>query len=488
MRPSVAGRFPLPSAGKLLVVQAVGRFSAGTDFDSMAFVRRFRRARRSETPREMATPPHEFDYQAVTADGKATSGRLSGATDREVVLKLQKLGLVPLSVAPAGTIAPAATARAKGRQVKPAPATGKHVTPSSSLARRLFGLQLTRRRIRTKDLIDFAENLAILLESGVPLNKALGILNEVAPNKQIKAVVQDIHTRVREGSSLGEAIEAQGAFPPVFSGLVQAGERGGILESVLKRLAEYLKGVQEIKEYLVSAMIYPVILTFTSAVSMIILLTFVIPKFATIFADIGVALPLMTKIMLVAGNFMQAWWWAVLIGLAAAVLGLRAAIRTPRGRRIFDGMKLKAPLLGPIFVKIEVARMASTLGTLLANGVAILTALNMVRGAVQNSIIREDLGEVYTDLKEGRLLSASLAKRPYFPAQAVQLIGVGEETGRLDTLLSKVAEIYEKDLRVAIKSFTAMIEPVIILVMGLVIGLMVVSMLLAIFSINQVEL
>lgn len=437
----------------------------------------------------------EFSYEAVNAEGGLVTGTVAAASEREAALKLQGRGLTPLSVLgagaglgvglnaglhPGGSSLPTGepkTARRAGALLK-APAKGKSVSDVLS-GLPLFG-------VGPKDLIMFAENLAVLLGSGVSLDRALTILTDLAKGR-FKAIVSDVNTRVREGSALAEALSRHSAFSPLFVGMVRAGERGGILETVLEQLALYLHRVQEIKEYLISAMIYPVILTLTSAASMAVLMIVVVPKFSSIFEEMGVALPAATEFLLAFGDFIRGWWWAILLVFALLAVGLWYAARSEKGRRVLDAMLLATPVLGPIFVKLEVARMAHTLGTLLGNGVSMLAALSMAREVVMNTLFRDHLGRVQEELKEGALLSACLAHMDRFPAQAVHMIGVGEESGELPKMLGKVAEVYDRDLRVAIKSFTALVEPVIILVMGLAIGAMVISMLMAIFSVNNVS-
>jgi general secretion pathway protein F len=337
-----------------------------------------------------------------------------------------------------------------------------------------------------QDLVMFSENLALLLGSGVSLDRALAILAEMSPKRRFRRIVGNVYTRIREGSSLWEGLAAQkGVFPPLFVNMVKAGESGGILDTVLARLAEYLTGVREIKEFLVSAMIYPAVLTLVSAISMVVLLTVVIPKFAGIFTDIGVPLPMSTAILMELGNFMAAWWWAILLGLLGALVGLRQMRRSERGRRMLDRFLMRLPVLGPILFKVEISRFARTMGTLLGNGVSILPALKIVRDVVQNSVFRDRLTKVYDELKGGGSLSRSLSEIDQFPPLAVHMLRVGEETGQLDVMLTKVGDVYDKELKQAIKKATALVEPIIILGMGLVIGAMVISMLMAIFSVNE---
>ncbi len=419
-----------------------------------------------------------FHYKAVTPDGKLSQGTLTAESENAAALCLQRQNLVVLRVA-AGR--DDGLSDAKTRQSPSRPRTG---SMSKALSVPFFS-----GKTGSRDLIMFAENLSVLLKAGIPLSRSLGVLAELMEKRRFREVVGDVSHRIREGSALWQALQHHAAvFPPVFVNMVRAGESAGVLDVVLARLAEYQSGIQELKEYLVSSMIYPSILGLTAAVSIVVMLTLVVPKFAAIFADIGIELPVATRIMLGVGDFLQNYWLVLLGFVAAVIVCFRIVVRTPRGRLAWDRFKLTTPVLGSLFHKIEVARFSRTLGTLLGSGLSMLGAVSIVKGVISNKVLRNALDQVYDDLKEGRMLSAALAQRGVFPPLAVHMLGVGEETGALDTMLNKVGEMYDKDLKRSIKSFTSLFEPMVILVMGLVIGVMVVSMLLAIFSINEVAM
>ncbi|PTN31503.1 type II secretion system F family protein [Desulfonatronum sp. SC1] len=418
----------------------------------------------------------QFHYKAVTPDGKLTQGTLTADGEDAVALSLQRRNLVVLKVNPSTGDDDFNVSRTSKAGV------GSRAESSFwAMSAPLFA-----GKPGSKDLIRFAENLAILLKAGIPLSRGLGVLAELMEKRSFRTVISDVSQRIRGGSSLWQALQHHSAvFPPVFVNMVRAGESAGVLEVVLARLAEYQAGIQELREYLVSSMIYPGILGLTAAGSIVVMLTLVIPKFAVIFADIGIELPMATRIMLGAGDFLQAYW-LILVGLCVALgVASHALVRMPQGRLAWDKFKLTLPVLGPLFHKIEVARFSRTLGTLLGSGLSMLGAVNIGKGVVMNTVLRNALDQVYDDLKEGRMLSTALEQRGMFPLLAVHMLAVGEETGALDTMLNKVGEMYDKDLKRSIKSFTSLFEPLVILVMGLVIGVMVVSMLLAIFSINE---
>lgn len=429
-----------------------------------------------------------FSYRAVGPDGAVTSGSMPGEGKQQVALALQKKGLTPLAVT-LGDVPARAAKQPKTAKTDDWSAAAGSTGSSRSLAKKLAETSFSfssGKKASAKDLMFFAENLAMLLSSGISLDKSLAIIAELTESGNFHDVVEDVHSRIRDGEALGDALAQHSkTFPPVFISMVTAGERGGILESVLDKLREYLKSVQEIREFVVGAMIYPAILGLTATVSIVVLLTVVMPRFAGIFEDLGAEVPLPAQVMLFLGDFLATYWWMLLAGAGLMVFGFLYYIRTPGGRRALDGFKLSAPLIGPIYSRIEIGRFARTLGTLLSNGVPILSSLNIVRGVVQNTVFRAHLDGTLQKVKEGGELSASLAEADYIPTLAVHMTRVGEQTGRLDSMLNKVAEVFDKDLKTAIKSFTSVFEPAIILVLGVVIGVMVVSILSAIFSINE---
>jgi general secretion pathway protein F len=268
--------------------------------------------------------------------------------------------------------------------------------------------------------------------------------------------------------------------------MVKAGEVGGVLNVILARLTKYLQTSKETREYLVSVLIYPALLTLVSGASIVILLTFVIPRFAKIFEDMGGAIPLPTQILLSISQFVKDYWWAIAGGLLAIGFGIRSYTRQGEGKVQWDQLKLRLALVGQLVRQMEIARFARTLGTLIQSGVPILQALQIVRETASNEIIARAIGEVHTGVKQGGSVSKTLQNQGIFPPLAIHMMTVGEETGKLDEMLMRVAETYEANLQTALKRFISLLEPMLILFMGLVIGFIVVSMLLAIFSINEI--
>ena len=427
----------------------------------------------------------EFSYRAASAGGEVSSGQITAPDERQAASILQRQGLIPLQIqAVTGggqstlSAAPAAAVKSPRKKMK---TSGKSLPTLSSWLDKM-----PWRRPGVKELASFAEDLGLLLKAGVPLNRALVILVELVEKPLFSRVMESLREQVKEGSTFWGALRSHPQiFPPVFIGMVRAGESGGILDAALARLALYLNGIRELKEFLVGAMIYPLILTMTTGASIILLLAFVLPKFAAIFSDMGVALPTATRLMLSCGNFMQEWWWALGLGVAVVIWGYRRFYRSSQGRLLIDRLSLRLPLFGSIFIKMDLARFFRTLGAMLASGVPILESLQVVGGVINNRILQQKVANLQEKLRQGAVISQVLAADSIFPSMAVHMIGVGEETGHLDEMLEKLAEMYDRELKVTIKALTSLFEPLVILFMGLVIGAIVVSMLMAIFSVNE---
>lgn len=406
-----------------------------------------------------------FSYKAAHPSGKVVKGTLDADDEKSVVGKLHGMGYVPIQIAPAGN---------------------KRKTLDTDVSKSLSSLI---NRITTKDVLLFTQDLSALLVAGLPVDRALAILIDVTEKARFKIVLRDVLRSVQSGGYLSDAIAKHpGAFSDFYVNMVRAGEAGGVLESVLERLGIFLESSQELKDYIKSALIYPIFLVCVGGVSIIILMTFVIPRFSVIFEDLGQAIPLSTRLLIGISQIFQNWWWLILLVLGVVAYAGGRYLRTAAGRRRLDAWKLRLPFIGDLVSKIEAARFARTLGTLSRSGVSMLLALNLVKDIIGNSLMVDALKRVYERVKEGDRLSKALADSDIFPSLAVQMITVGEETGRLDEMLLRVAENYEKNIRNIVKRFISLLEPAMILGMGLVVGFIVISMLMAIFSMNDMPL
>ncbi|MBK7541648.1 MAG: type II secretion system inner membrane protein GspF [Candidatus Competibacteraceae bacterium] len=400
-----------------------------------------------------------YRYEAVDAAGEVLRDELEAASADAAIERLRDQGLLPLSVD-----------EAKGGLLR------------GGLGQPLFS---KRRALSRKALGVFTQQLASLLGAGMPLDRALTILIGVAEDERGKALLERVQAKVRGGSTLADALEAQGAFSRFYLNMVRAGESGGALETVLKRLNEFLERSQALRETVTSALIYPIILLSVAVLSVIILLTFVVPQFERLFADAGKALPLATQVVIALGNGFRHYWWVGLIVIGSIVTVARRQLNQPDSRARWDRRLLRLPLFGDLIAKVETARLSRTLGTLLGNGVSLLSALTIVRETLSNQILAGALGEVAEHAKTGRGLAEPLLEAGHFPKLAVQMIRVGEETGQLQEMLIQVADTYDGEVQTAVKRLLTLLEPALILGLGVVVAGIIMSILVAILSLND---
>ena len=391
-----------------------------------------------------------FSYRATTLDGAIVEGVIEATDEKIAIERLKNSGVIPLKLA----------------------------APKEGIKSRL-----TLRSSRA-ELLTFTTELSALLNAGLPLDRSLNILSEISEGKEMKNTVQSILKSIREGSSFSDALAKHPRiFPKLYVSMIRAGEAGGVLDVVLEKLNEFLESAKELKEHVFSALIYPALLSIAGGTSIIILLTYVLPKFSLIFEELGGSMPLSTQILLTLSNSLKSYWWIVLLSIIGGLIIFRNYIKSDTGRYRWDAFKLK--LMGEIVRKLETARFCRTLGTLLRSGVPLLQALSNAKEVITNRVIASSIDGVLKGAKEGRGIAIPLSDSTIFPPLAISMIKVGEETGQLDTMLIKVATTYEKSLKVAIKRFVSLFEPAMILVMGLIIGFIVISMLLAIFSMTE---
>jgi len=394
-----------------------------------------------------------FSYKATSFDGAIHEGVIEAPDEKSAIESIKDSGFIPIKVARPGTKS------------------------------RLFDISGWRKA----DILTFTTELSALLGAGLPLDRSLNILSEITDQKQMKEVIKAILKSISEGSSFSEALSMHPKiFPKLYINMAKAGEAGGVLDVVLDKLVEFLETSKELSEHLSSAMIYPAILTFTGGASIIILLTYVIPKFSKIFTDLGQTIPLPTQILMSLSTFMSNYWWIIISAFIGSWVMLRRYISRPEGKKKWDEFKIK--LFRDIVVKLETARFCRTLGTLLRSGVPLLQALSNVKDVIGNTVFASAIENVIKGAREGKGVSAPIEKTGVFPSLALSMIKVGEETGQLDGMLLKVADTYEKGLRTTVRRFISLLEPMMILIMGLVIGFIVVSILMAIFSINELPM
>ena len=343
-----------------------------------------------------------------------------------------------------------------------------------------------RGRIGQDQVGALTRELATLVRSGLPLDRALEILIDLAQTPPMQSLLTRVRDEVRGGAALSKALEAHPAvFSRFYVGMIRAGEAGGSLGNVLARIGEFMERSKELRETVKSALIYPSILVLASITSVMLLLIFVVPQFSQMFEQSGKALPLATQIVVRSGDLLRRYWWILPLGAFLAHRYFAWQMRRPESKFVWDGRLLRLPLAGDLLTKIEVARFARTLGTLIANGIPLLGALAIVKETIGNSVIAAGLDAARDKLKAGQGLSKPLMAQGIFPPLAVHMVGVGEETGRLDEMLTRVADVYDREVSLAVRRMLALLEPVMILGLGLVIGGIIISILLAILKVNS---
>lgn len=388
---------------------------------------------------------------------------MEAEAEQSVVSRLHEMGCIPIRIA----------------------APGDRVTPAASVRLPL----LTRHKVNQRHLLQFTQELSALLAAGLPLDRSLSLLSNLVEGEEFAKVMRTLLEAVRAGKSLAAAMgEHPAVFPKLYVNMVRAGEAGGILDAALRYLAEYLERSLALKEEIKSALIYPLILAGAAGISLLVLFLYVIPRFALIFKDIGDALPWITKVVVGFSELLAAYGWIAALLIIAAVVGLLFYMRSPEARSEWDRLCLRLWLFGDLVRKFETARFARTLSALLKGGVPLLQALGTVQGVVGNRLLARAIGQVQVRVREGKGMARPLGESGLFPPLALNMIAVGEETGRLETMLAEVAEYYDQEVKRTTKRLTSLLEPALILTMGLVIGIVVISMLLAIFSINEVGL
>jgi general secretion pathway protein F len=398
-----------------------------------------------------------FEYKAVAPTGETVQGTMEAASLDVVVLKLQEAGNVPLQAREAG---------AGGFS--------------------LGGFSLGRRSMSAREVAEFTQQLATLLGAGLPLDRSLQVLLELAESDRVKRAMSEIRDKVRQGGSLSDALDEQhGAFNRLFINMVRAGEVGGSLDVTLARLSEYLERSRDLKDSVISALIYPVLLLMLAAGSLILLLVYVIPQFTPIFEELGGDLPLITKIVLGVGSILQNFWWLIALLVGLAVWWFRRMLADAEKRFAWDTRVLAMRWVGDLVAKMETARLTRTLGTLLTNGVPLLSALSIARNVIANTVLRKDVGSAAREVKTGGGLARNLARDGHFPRLALQMISVGEETGQLDSMLLKVSDTYDNEVRNTIDRLLSVFTPVVTLFLAVLIGTIVLSVLLAILSVND---
>jgi type IV pilus assembly protein PilC len=401
-----------------------------------------------------------FAYKVLDARGAPATGQIDGDNKSAVAASLRQRGFTVLDI----------------NEVK------------TSLAK--IDIMEPFQRIKSKDLTVFSRQFATMVNSGLSLLRCLYVLEEQTENKKLAKVIGEVRGDVEAGISLSEALAKHPkVFSQLYVSMVRAGELGGILDEVLNRVAAQLERDDSIKRAVKSAMVYPIMIGTFAVLVLIGMVLFLIPVFANMYKDIGggAKLPSLTRLMISVSDFTRSWWFIVFPVLIGIIWGIRYLKNTPRGTATWDRMKLRIPMgIGVIVRKLAISRFSRTLGTLIASGVPILQAIEITGKAAGNTVIEDAMANVQQSVKEGQSISGPLEKSGVFPAMVTQMVSVGEETGSLDSMLAKVADFYEDEVNASVKSLTSILEPILMIGVGAIVGIVVISMYLPIFNLMNV--
>ena len=401
-----------------------------------------------------------YAYKAYDASGAAVSGIIDADTPKEARAKLRRQSIFVTKVDEAGE--------------------GVSLTSEVKVAR-------LWRRVRRQDVVVMTRQLATLVRSGMPIVQALTAISEQLEGHAMQRVVYGVRERVNAGEPLADALEQHPKlFNELYVNLVRAGEAAGALESILGRLADYMEALQKQRSKVLSSMIYPALMIVVGSGVLLFLMTFVVPRLTQVFEEMGQDLPVMTQILIAVSGFLGSWRFLVLIAVVIALaVVVRLNTRSGRGRFLLDRLRLRLPVAGGLARKIAVSRFARTLGTLLAGGIPVLKALDIVQGVIGNAVIGQAIAEARQRIGEGASMSDELRKSQEFPPIVVHMVAVGEASGSLEEMLLNVADTYDNEVEVATNSLIALLEPLMIVLMGLVVGFIVLSILLPIFEMNR---
>jgi type IV pilus assembly protein PilC len=403
-----------------------------------------------------------YSYVAKDALGKIVKGQSEAENEQMLVRRL----------------------REKGYWVQKVVQEQAAETFAAPAQRRQFNIALFS-RVSGKDLATFCRQFATMVDAGVSLVRCLAVLEEQTTSYRLKQIIRDIQASVEAGETLSRTLSKYpGVFSPLFIGLVRAGEVGGVLDETLNRLAGFLEEDQKLRRRVKASMTYPIMVLVAATGIVIGLVTFIVPKFFETFKELGIKeLPLPTQILVNASNLLVHRWWLIIVVVVLLVVAIQRYVRTRVGRRHYDWLKLKTPVFGKLNHKIILARFSRTLATLMVSGVPILQAMETVAGAVGNEIVGDVVLEARAAIREGERIGEPLAESGYFPPMVVQMIAIGEETGSLDAMLTKVADFYESEVESTLQSLTSALEPLLILCLGGIVGFIVISLYLPLVSV-----
>jgi len=394
-----------------------------------------------------------YDYKVRDRSGSLVTGQLVGDSETLVLQRLREMGMTPVEVKKAGT----------GLKME---------------------INLRPGRVKLKQIAVFCRQFATMVNSGLPILRALSILADQTQSAELAKVLVQVRTDVEQGSSLSGAMgKHPKAFNNLFISMVKAGETGGVLDDVLLSLASQIEKEVELRRKIKSAMTYPVVVVALVTLILAAMLLFVVPQFETIYTNLGGQLPLPTRILLGVSEAFRKYWYVIALGVGVGSFVFRGYKKTDQGRARVDALKIRIPVFGPLFHKVALARFSSTLGMLLRAGVPILQALDNVKETVNNRVIADAVDDVKASVREGESIAKPLGKHKVFPPMVVQMLAVGEETGAVDTMLDKVAEFYNNEVTATVEALTSLIEPLLIAIIGGMVGAAVIALYMPMFNI-----
>jgi general secretion pathway protein F len=401
-----------------------------------------------------------YEYRALNGTGRPVKGIVDADSSKAARLKLRRSGIYPIELRE--------EAGARGDR---------------------WDIELLRafRRIKLTETAIMVRQLSTLLSAGLPLVESLSAIIEQVSNQSLKRIITQVRERVNEGSSLADAFaQHPRVFSPLFVNMTRAGERSGALEIVLERLADFTEKQVAFRQKIWAAMVYPILMTLIGVGVLGFLMGYVIPTVTQIFADLKQTLPLPTLILISVSDSLRRFWWAGLVAVTLIGVGLNRYSRTEAGRVLLDRLKLKVPIFGPLGLKVAIARFSRTLAILLKSGVPVLTSLDIVKAVVNNRVLQQAIEEARHNIREGQDIAPPLRRSRLFPPLATHMIAIGEKSGKLEDMLLRVSETFETEVEATVQGLTSLIEPLMILLMGAVVGFIALSILLPIFQINQI--
>ncbi|SNR86411.1 type IV pilus assembly protein PilC [Anaerovirgula multivorans] len=398
-----------------------------------------------------------YKYKAVTSIGQTVEGTYSADSKDEVLRILREKQQLPIKI-----------------------------EEERSRSKKMTELTYFKPRVKVKDLTVFCKQFYTMLHAGMSLSNCLEVLMDQTENKTLKNVIGDVFTQVQKGTVLSEAMKKHGKiFPPILISMVEAGELTGTLDNVLAKMAEHFEKENKINSKIKGAMMYPIILSIVAITVVIFLLIFIMPTFIGMFTSSGVALPLPTRMLLSFSNVLTSFWYIFLLLIIGMIFLFNRMINTDDGKRAYDRLKFKIPIIKGSITKIVTSRFTRTLSSLLSSGIPIIPALEASANVTNNKVVTDGIEMVVEDIRKGISLATLFKKMKVFPPMMISMVSIGEESGSLDSMLSKTADFYDQELEAAIQQMVSLLEPVMIVVMALIIGFIVIAMMLPMFDMMQ---